>query len=86
MGQGAPGSRRPVRRGVDDDERPGRLMGTPESAGATRQVVVGLGRVDPALVTGVLGDGIEFIPRPTDDDLAVAVGAIVRADRRSTDS
>ena len=36
--------------------------------------------VDPALVTGVLGDGIAFVPDPRDDDLAVAVGAIVRAD------
>jgi phosphoglycerate dehydrogenase-like enzyme len=55
-------------------------MSAPKPARATRQVVVGLGAVDPALVTGVLGDAIEFIPTPTDDDLAVAVGAIVRAD------
>jgi phosphoglycerate dehydrogenase-like enzyme len=45
-----------------------------------RPVVVGLGAVDPGLVTGVLGDGIEFVATPTDEDLAVAVGAIVRAD------
>jgi len=43
-------------------------------------VVVGLGVVDPALVTGALGDGITFVPTPTEDHLAVAVGAIVRAD------
>ena len=55
-------------------------MSAPEPDRAPRQVVVGLGVVDPALVTGVLGDGTEFIPTPTDDDLAVAVGTIVRAD------
>jgi D-3-phosphoglycerate dehydrogenase len=49
-------------------------------ATADRAVVVGLGAVDPALVTGVLGEGIAFVPVPTEDDLAVAVGAIVRAD------
>jgi phosphoglycerate dehydrogenase-like enzyme len=47
---------------------------------AGRPVVVGLGAVDPALVTGVLGTEVEFIPTPTADDLAVAQGAIVRAD------
>ena len=51
-------------------------------AGTGHPVVVGLGVVDPALVTGVLGDGIAFIPEPTDADLAVAVGAIVRADAK----
>jgi D-3-phosphoglycerate dehydrogenase len=45
-----------------------------------RPVVVGLGAVDPALVTDVLGPGVDFIPTPADDDLAVAQGAIVRAD------
>jgi D-3-phosphoglycerate dehydrogenase len=55
-------------------------MGTSRPAERPRQVVVGLGVVDPALVTGVLGDGIDFIATPTDDDLAIAVGAIVRAD------
>jgi D-3-phosphoglycerate dehydrogenase len=43
-------------------------------------VVVGLGKVDPGLVTGVLGDGIDFVAEPTEADLAVAEGAIVRAD------
>jgi D-3-phosphoglycerate dehydrogenase / 2-oxoglutarate reductase len=38
----------------------------------TRPVVVGLGTVDPALVTPVLGDGVDFVPAPTDDDLAAA--------------
>jgi D-3-phosphoglycerate dehydrogenase / 2-oxoglutarate reductase len=47
---------------------------------ATRPVVVGLGKVEPDLVTGVLGDGIDFVAEPTDADLAVAQGAIVRAD------
>jgi D-3-phosphoglycerate dehydrogenase / 2-oxoglutarate reductase len=45
-----------------------------------RRVVVGLGAVDPTLVTGVLGDEVQFIPTPTHDDMAVAEGAIVRAD------
>ena len=47
---------------------------------AERPVVVGLGKVDPALVTGVLGPDVDFLPTPTDDDLTVAQGAIVRAD------
>ena len=46
----------------------------------SRPVVVGLGKVEPELVTGVLGDGIDFVAEPTDADLAVAEGAIVRAD------
>ena len=45
-----------------------------------RPVVVGLGVVDPALVIDVLGADVHFVPTPTDDDLAVAQGAIVRAD------
>ncbi|HZN70258.1 MAG TPA: NAD(P)-dependent oxidoreductase [Micromonosporaceae bacterium] len=45
-----------------------------------RPVVVALGSVDPALVTGVLGAGISFVAEPTEADLAVAVGAIARAD------
>ena len=47
---------------------------------ADRPVVVALGQVDPALVTGVLGDGVSFVPDPGADDLAVAAGAIARAD------
>jgi D-3-phosphoglycerate dehydrogenase / 2-oxoglutarate reductase len=46
----------------------------------SRPLVIGLGKVDPELVTGVLGDGIDFAAEPTEADLAVAVGAIVRAD------
>ena len=46
----------------------------------TRQVVVGLGSVDPDLVTGALGDEIDFIAEAGEADLATAVGAIVRAD------
>jgi phosphoglycerate dehydrogenase-like enzyme len=41
---------------------------------------VGLGKVESDLVTGVLGDDIEFVAEPTDADLAVAQGAVVRAD------
>ena len=46
----------------------------------TRPVVVGLGKVEPDLVTAVLGDGIDFVAEPAEADLAVAEGAIVRAD------
>jgi phosphoglycerate dehydrogenase-like enzyme len=53
---------------------------TEGTAADGRPVVVGLGKVEPDLVTGALGDGIVFVAEPTDADLAVAVGAIVRAD------
>jgi D-3-phosphoglycerate dehydrogenase len=43
-------------------------------------VVVALGAVDPTLVTDALGDSIEFVAQPGHDDLAIAEGAIVRAD------
>jgi phosphoglycerate dehydrogenase-like enzyme len=55
-------------------------MAAPPPASERRPVVVGLGTVDPALVNGVLGEGVRFVPDPADDDLAVAEGAIVRAD------
>jgi D-3-phosphoglycerate dehydrogenase len=45
-----------------------------------RPVVVALGAVDPTLVTDALGDSIEFVAQPGPDDLAIAEGAIVRAD------
>jgi phosphoglycerate dehydrogenase-like enzyme len=45
-----------------------------------RPVVVALGTVDPALVTGVLGEEIAFVADPSAQDIANAVGAIVRAD------
>jgi D-3-phosphoglycerate dehydrogenase / 2-oxoglutarate reductase len=47
---------------------------------ADRPVVVALGQVDPALVAGVLGDEVSFVADPSPADLAVAVGAIARAD------
>ncbi|MEB8336943.1 NAD(P)-dependent oxidoreductase [Streptomyces endophyticus] len=47
----------------------------------SQHVVVGLGPVDPAIVGDVLGEDVTFVPDPTPDDLAVAEGAIVRADR-----
>jgi D-3-phosphoglycerate dehydrogenase / 2-oxoglutarate reductase len=47
---------------------------------ADRPVVVALGRVDPTLVAGALGDGVSFVAEPSAADLAVAVGAIARAD------
>jgi phosphoglycerate dehydrogenase-like enzyme len=47
---------------------------------ADRPVVVALGAVDPALVTGILGDGVLFVAHPSAQDLATAVGAIARAD------
>lgn len=46
----------------------------------SRPLVVGLGKVEPDQVTGTLGDGIDFVAEPTEADLAVAQGAIVRAD------
>jgi D-3-phosphoglycerate dehydrogenase / 2-oxoglutarate reductase len=52
---------------------------------ASRQsqpVVVGLGPVDPALVSGVLGGRCRFVATPGDAELAAAAGAIVRADAR----
>ena len=45
-----------------------------------RPVVVALGAVDPTLVTDVLGDAAEFVAQPGPEDLAIAEGAIVRAD------
>ena len=46
----------------------------------TRPLVVGLGKVEPDLVTGVLGGDVAFVAEPTYADLVVAQGAIVRAD------
>ena len=45
-------------------------------------VVVALGAVDPALVSGVLDGHCRFVTDPSDDDLSVAAGAIARADAR----
>jgi len=50
------------------------------TTGSSRPLVIGLGKVEPGLVTGVLGGDIDFVAEPTDADLAVAQGAIVRAD------
>ena len=46
-------------------------------------VVVALGSVDPALVTGVLDGPCRFVPDPGETELGVAAGAIVRADARA---
>ncbi|MER5531956.1 NAD(P)-dependent oxidoreductase [Streptomyces sp. NPDC002677] len=48
----------------------------------SQHVVVALGPVDADTVTPVLGDGVTFVTDPTPEDLAVAEGAIVRADRQ----
>jgi D-3-phosphoglycerate dehydrogenase len=48
--------------------------------GNDHAIVVALGAVDASLVTDALGPGIRFVPRPTEAHLAVAAGAIVRAD------
>ncbi|MFC8515461.1 NAD(P)-dependent oxidoreductase [Streptomyces sp. NPDC057257] len=48
---------------------------------AAQHVVVALGPVDADTVTPVLGERVAFVTDPTPDDLAVAEGAIVRADR-----
>jgi phosphoglycerate dehydrogenase-like enzyme len=45
-----------------------------------RPVVVALGAVDPALVTGVLDKQARFVADPSAQDIADAAGAIVRAD------
>jgi D-3-phosphoglycerate dehydrogenase len=45
-------------------------------------VVVALGPVDPALVTGVLAGHCQFVPEPGEAELGLAAGAIVRADAR----
>jgi len=45
-----------------------------------RPVVVGLGSIPPAIVTSVLGDAASFVADPGPDELAIAAGAIVRAD------
>jgi D-3-phosphoglycerate dehydrogenase / 2-oxoglutarate reductase len=47
---------------------------------ADRPVVVALGQVDPALIAGILGDEVSFVAEPSPADLALAVGAIARAD------
>jgi DNA-binding LacI/PurR family transcriptional regulator len=65
--------------------RPGqqRPTGLPARGGPVsgrRPVVVALGSVDPTLVTGVLGDSVEFVAQPDPGELAGAEGAIVRAD------
>ncbi len=44
-------------------------------------VVVGWGPVDHGTVLPVLGTSCRFVAEPTDEDLAVAEGAIVRADQ-----
>ena len=49
---------------------------------AERPVVVALGSVDPVLVAGVLDGYCRFVPAPGEAELAVAAGAIVRADAR----
>jgi D-isomer specific 2-hydroxyacid dehydrogenase, NAD binding domain len=45
-------------------------------------VVIALGSVGPALVTGVLDGHCRFVPDPGDAGLSAAAGAIVRADAR----
>jgi D-3-phosphoglycerate dehydrogenase len=45
-----------------------------------RPVVVGLGPVPTSTVNAVLGDLASFVPEPGPDDLAIATGAIARAD------
>ncbi|MGW1777953.1 NAD(P)-dependent oxidoreductase [Streptomyces sp. NPDC002143] len=48
----------------------------------SEHVVVALGPVDTDTVGPVLGERVTFVTDPTPADLAVAEGAIVRADRR----
>ena len=57
--------------------------GRPAVAGTGElPVVVALGAVDPALVAGVLDGHCRLVTDPGDADLAVAAGAIARADAR----
>jgi D-3-phosphoglycerate dehydrogenase len=51
-------------------------------AGTGLPVVVALGTVDPALVSGVLDRHCRFVAAPSDAELAMAAGAIVRAGAR----
>jgi D-3-phosphoglycerate dehydrogenase len=51
-------------------------------AGRDLPVVVALGAVDPALVSEVLDGYCRFVPAPGGAELAVAAGAIARADAR----
>ena len=48
------------------------------NGGQSKQVVVALGSVDEELVRPILGDGYELVTNPTDADLSIAVGALVR--------
>ncbi|NNN29197.1 oxidoreductase [Streptomyces sp. S3(2020)] len=48
----------------------------------SKHVVVALGPVDADTVGPVLGERVTFVTDPTPEELAVAEGAIVRADRR----
>jgi len=52
------------------------------AAGQEPPVVVALGTVDPVLVAGAFDGHCRFVAAPDDADLAVAAGAIVRADAR----
>lgn len=61
-----------------DNARPARTLDSPHSTEPA--VVVGLGRVDPALVLEPLRSHAIFVADPQPEDLAVAAGAIVRAD------
>jgi D-3-phosphoglycerate dehydrogenase / 2-oxoglutarate reductase len=45
-----------------------------------RPLVVALGAVDPAIVIDVLGEEVVFVAHPSEQDIAKAAGAIVRAD------
>jgi len=63
----------------------GGMAGSMGASRARRQdppVVVALGTVDPALIEGVLGGHCRYVADPGEADLAVAAGAIVRADAR----
>jgi D-3-phosphoglycerate dehydrogenase / 2-oxoglutarate reductase len=57
-------------------------MNTSDPRSAPLPVVVGLGPVDPALVSNVLDGHCRFISDPDGADLSVAAGAIARAEAR----
>ncbi|GAB2564919.1 NAD(P)-dependent oxidoreductase [Leucobacter ruminantium] len=58
---------------------PNPLVERAQRVETARPVVVGLGPVDPALVTPFLPSDAVFVRDPSPEDLAVAEGAIVRA-------
>ena len=45
----------------------------------SKPIIVGLGPISSEIVAPILGSGFTYIEKPTPEDLALAVGALVRA-------